>query len=152
MTDPLELPPAFVQLITALRDGAWPHFVLKRNLDGYNEEFDNTLEIMLIDTDPEVVWLSHRCCSHILRETRAHSAADNLLEADGPSAGKPGAIPAVTDFTRLVFFGRNSFGRGGEVSYYCFDYRVSARQPGVICWRHGYWRRVAPDFASFFAL
>lgn len=59
----------------------------------------------------------------------------------------PGAIPDILDFTYIV-----DIGDGGDGSPVCLDYREDRREPSVIWWADAYWRRVAPDLASFLRL
>jgi hypothetical protein len=59
----------------------------------------------------------------------------------------PGAIPDITDFSRIVCFAIS-----GDGSPFCFDYREDINEPSVIWWDDVYWRQVAPNFESFLAL
>jgi hypothetical protein len=53
----------------------------------------------------------------------------------------PGFIPYITDFSRIVSFGKTPSGER-----YCFDYRENPHEPSIIHWADAYWRRVAPTF------
>ena len=90
--------------------------------------------------------------THILTETDklTHDfPPDGLDGLDGPDPCEdmPGFIPYITDFSKIVCFGIS-----GEDAPFCFDYRANDPSPEVIWWEDAFWRRVAPDWASFVAL
>jgi SMI1/KNR4 family protein SUKH-1 len=57
---------------------------------------------------------------------------------------RPGFIPYITDFSKIVSFGRTP---SGET--YCFDCRDDPDEPSIIYWDDGYWVRRAPNFDTF---
>lgn len=71
---------------------------------------------------------------------------DGCYGAESDYKDKPGFIPDIVDFSKIVCFGTSSDG-----SPFCFDFRKCS-EPSVIWWDDTYWRRVAPDFASFIQL
>lgn len=62
---------------------------------------------------------------------------------------RPGFLAEITDFSKIV-----QFGRTGSGAPYCFDFRDNPQQPSVIHFgdRYGRWRRLAPDFVAFISL
>ena len=58
----------------------------------------------------------------------------------------PGFVPYITDFSRLL-----TFGRAGDGAAFCFDYRASV-EPSIIWWDDAYWRLIAPSFITFISL
>jgi hypothetical protein len=81
--------------------------------------------------------------------------SDRLPKDFGPAAGdfpdtcsnEPGFIPYISDFSRIL-----AFAIAGDGAPYCFDYREQINQPSIIWWDDAYWRRVAPNFATFLGL
>ena len=69
---------------------------------------------------------------------------EEIAEEDARYAHRPGFLPFITDFSKIV-----QFGKAPEGEAYCFDYRENADEPGVIHWHLTYWRRFAPSFDSF---
>jgi hypothetical protein len=64
-------------------------------------------------------------------------------------AGDPGFLFDITDFSKIVQFGRSAGG-----APFCFDFRDNRQEPSVILHddRYGRWRRVAPNFDTFISL
>jgi hypothetical protein len=149
----LQFPSSYVRLIAALRKGGWPYFALREKVDAFGNHFDNGLKIVvpLDDTRPARA-VSYRLIARFLRRSGTTSVAERPEEVRAASAGGPGFIPPVTDYTGVLFFGTGGERRGPENSLYAFDYRDSSSAPSVICWQSGYWRRVAPDAETFLAL
>ena len=133
----LKLPAGFVSALnTGALQTAWR---LNKDRDAYG----NRLETELGDVYGDM--------ENIARETVAVVAgfpADlMLLEATPEEEAQPGYIPYITDFSKILCFASSG---GGEV--FCFDYRDDPEIPSVIYWDDSFWRRLAPDFDSSFAL
>jgi SMI1/KNR4 family protein SUKH-1 len=64
-------------------------------------------------------------------------------------AERPGFLPDIADFSKIVWFGRTPAGEP-----VCFDFRESTQEPSIIYCPDMYchWRRVAPNFHAFVAL
>ena len=133
----LKLPASFLlALRTRALQTAWQ---LKEDRDVYG----NHLETELGDVYGDV-----ESIARMTVEVVAGFPGDPmLLEATPEEEAQPGYIPYVTDFSKILCFASSG---GGEV--FCFDYRDDAEKPSVIYWDDAYWRRLSPDFDSFFAL
>lgn len=82
-----------------------------------------------------------------LAELPKHFAPDGFYGEPSVEADAPGYIPDIVDFSKIVCFGIS-----GDGAPFCFDFRDNESNPSVIWWDDVYWRRVAPDFASFLEL
>jgi hypothetical protein len=73
---------------------------------------------------------------------------EGIAAGEARYARRPGFLPFITDFSKIVHFGKAP----DEGEPYCFDYRENADEPGVIHWQLTYWRRFAPNFDSCMSL
>lgn len=134
-----ELPDAFVKLCEAIeRDEAPMLWELKENVDAYGRPWE--VAGLTINSDPQEIqadtdWLSNA----FLHEER--------FQQDAVNADQAGFIADFPGVANLVWFGRGSDGLP-----YAFDFGTDPKEPSVVYWGMGYWRRVAPDFAAFIAL
>jgi len=136
----LPLPAALEQIV---RDGqgewtAWltSERVKRERKDAYGNHFDRfDPEFFNPETMIEVTsTLPGRC----------RPQSEEVLQI---LAGKPGLIPYVKDFSKIVAFAELVNGEP-----FCLDYRENDRDPEVILYQDGYWRQVAPNFTAFMEL
>jgi hypothetical protein len=74
---------------------------------------------------------------------------EESAEWESRNAHRPGFLPLITDYSKIVYFGDTDTGPA-----FCFDYRENADEPAVIQWYDGWasWRRFAPNFDYFMSL
>jgi hypothetical protein len=134
-----QLPASFVQLYQAIRerklDSIW---VQKGRVDAYGRPWKPRGLTIVPNLE-------------VIREVTAMLPrfyhAEHRFQQDAREHGnKPGFIADFTDVSKLVWFGRTGSGEP-----YCFDFGDNPEEPSVIFWDE-YWRRVAPNFASFIVL
>jgi hypothetical protein len=134
-----ELPVAFVELCEAIERGEAPYeWELKENVDAYGRPWE-IADLRIVAHDPEsleswTAWIQ----TAFFQEGRLSQPS---YEADAP-----GFIADFTDLSHFVWLGDSTAGHT-----YAFDFGTDPKEPSVVCWDN-YWRRVAPDFASFIAL
>ncbi len=132
------MPAAFV---TAARQGTLHRergsWQLRRSADAWGWPLETELSEVYADE------------GRIVAETRRLARDFPAHQFDGPdvSEGEPGFIPYIDDFSEVI-----CFGVAGDGAPFCFDFRADQVSPGVIWWEDAFWRRVAPDWASFAAL
>ena len=135
----LKMPHLFVEAIREgilRRDiGSWE---LRDNVDAYGNPLESELGEVYEDIET------------IVRETQElpkYYAPDGFYGEPSEEANEPGYIPDIVDFSKIVCFGTSADG-----APFCFDFRDDESNPSIIWWDDVYWRRVAPDFASFLKL
>ena len=135
----LKLPHLFVEAIREgmlRRDiGSWE---LRDDVDAYGNPLESDLKGVYEDVET------------IARETEElpeYYAPDGFYGEPSEWENTPGYIPDIVDFSKIVCFGIS-----GDGAPFCFDFRDDESNPSIIWWDDAYWRRVAPDFASFLKL
>lgn len=135
----LKLPHLFVAAIREgilRRDvGSWE---LRDNVDAYGNPLESELGEVYADIET------------IIRETQElpkYYAPDGFYGEPNEEANELGYIPDILDFSKIVCFGISADG-----APFCFDFRDDEDNPTIIWWDDAYWRRIAPDFASFLEL
>jgi hypothetical protein len=136
----LKLPDSFVTLID--RPQPLDYWVLKGDVDAYGHKFLQDLILLdsLAKIEEETIRLP--ISFHI-----ADYTPEEIAEANAEDARLPGWIPFITDFSKVVYFGRTPSGEA-----YCFDFRDNRDEPSIIYWDDGHWVRVAPDFDTLMSL
>jgi hypothetical protein len=135
----LKLPHLFVE---AIREG-----ILRRDVGSWElrddfDAYDNPLESELGEV--------YEAIETIARETEAlprDFTPDGYYGEPSEWEDAPGYIPDIVDFSKIVCFGIS-----GDGAPFCFDFRGDEHNPSIVWWADAYWRRVAPDFASFLKL
>jgi hypothetical protein len=127
-----ELPEAFVQLCEAIQRGEAPkEWELKENVDAYGRPWK--VADLLFECDPnEMQYWTERIRHDYLHENRFHDRG--LIE----------------DFTGVANFVRFAHATDGD--FYMFDFGKDPKEPSVVYFEGGYWRRAAPDFQTFMTL
>ena len=137
----LTLPTAYERLIG--QGDRSHHWTLKENQDAYGHYLGLSDLELFTDMDRitrETEWLPGSFKIDRL-------SPGEVEQRNVEDAGEPGFIPFITDFSRIVQFGRN-----GEGDPCCFDFRENSQEPSVIFFDEYYWRRIAPDFKAFIGL
>jgi SMI1/KNR4 family protein SUKH-1 len=136
----LTLPAAFVQLVSqAATPISWD---LRENRDAYGNRWHADLYL-----HQHLEWIAHETRELPRRFKVAIRTPEEIEKGNEYSAHSPGFIPFITDFSRVVCFGRNAEGHA-----VCFDYRNTSLEPSIIFWDDCYWRRVAPSFDTLMSL
>jgi SMI1-KNR4 cell-wall len=149
-----ELPAAFVQLCEAIERGEAPReWDLKENVDAYGEPWE--VADLRIHCDPKEIQSDTDRLSKMFDEGRFQHGGevppDEVLP-EPPPDGWPIAHGCIEDedFTGVANF--VSFASATDGMVYCFDFGTDPKEPSVVYWEEGYWRRVAPNFETFMAL
>jgi hypothetical protein len=148
----LKLPDAFVALIDRPKPLGWwvakgdpRRWIYRGGKDGVYwvpegtpDHYNWLDDLRLIE---RVAWVEYQTnrlpdAFHIAEYT-----SEVIAKWDAVWGNRPGFIPLITDFSRIV-----QFGEDGESAAYCFDYRDNPDEPSIIHWNDGYWRRFAPNF------
>jgi hypothetical protein len=134
-----KLPEPFLRMAPHIPSNHLMGWELKDYVDAYGNPFESELT----EFYPDQV--------SILRATdelpKYFQPDGEYGEPGSPGEKEPGFIPDVVDFSKILCFGVD----GGDAPF-CLDYRDDVENPSVIYWADAWWRRVAPDFASFIAL
>lgn len=134
----LKLPQSFVRAIlsgTLKREmGSWQ---LKHPLDFYGDP---------LETELGDVFENAKTILSATEQLPRDFVVDGYY-GDDYYRQKPGFIPDIIDFSRIVHFGDS-----GDGAPFCFDFRENADEPSVIWWDDVYWRKVAPSFQAFLDL
>jgi hypothetical protein len=139
----LKLPDAFVALIDRpVPEDDWVPKGGEEGVDAYGHRFGGGL--WLFDSLAKIEEETNRLPDYFHVATLTPERIDKWHVAYMQYAG---FIPYITDFSRIVCFGRTSSGER-----YCFDYRDNPNIPSIIHWDDGYWRRIAPDFDALISL
>jgi hypothetical protein len=137
----LHLPESFVQFWQAIREGtlreAW---VAKDRVDAYGHPWGAEVEIY---TDERTM---EEATDSWAQTVQSWSDAE-IQEGVEANQHEPGFVPYVVDFTKVLCIGNTPSGED-----LCLDFRTDALEPSVIYWDDVFWRRLAPNFDSFFAL
>jgi hypothetical protein len=139
----LKLPDAFLQLSDAIERGGTHLFLFKEEVDAYGNRFQGGLHLWTADpafqggTD----WLSSG-------QWLGHPSPEEIQEVNDCVADYPGAIPWISDFSKIVCFGEEI----QRSDPFCFDFRENPEEPSIISFDDCYWRRVAPTFEVFIGL
>jgi SMI1 / KNR4 family (SUKH-1) len=139
----LNLPTAFETFVRTF-DGTLLYWVLGGGVDAYGNrfaaDFETTTNLSLIEQSTKELALYFGA-----GDMPPEVVEKGLQEA----RTRPGFIPYIEDFSKIVWFGRTAAG-----APYCFDFRENERQPSIIHWDDGggHWRRIAPDFQTFIGL
>jgi hypothetical protein len=133
-----ELPEAFVKLCEAIRRGEAPdEYGLKEDVDAYGRPWEAV--VLRIYCEPEDIQAETDLFSNMfLHEERFQQSPE--------CANQPGFIADFTGVANFVWFASVTDGHP-----YVFDFGTDPKEPSVAYW-DGYWRRVAPNLASFIAL
>ena len=126
------IPPALAYRIeqhASSRVGSWP---LRHKLDSYGN---------FLETEIGEIYSLHE-----IEKVNEQLSMNFPYEGPNEFAVAPGAIPDPKDFSSIV-----NFAIAGDGSPFCLDFR-GGPEPSVIWWDDTYWRRVAPNAASFLAL
>jgi SMI1/KNR4 family protein SUKH-1 len=143
----LKLPAAFVRLCQAITEGKLPHrWELKNGLDAYGHPWGATLEIN--PTLEGIMWNTNNLRA-FYQEGRLQQFPEDDEEPGSPLdlSKMPGFVHDFTDVSQFVWFGKTPSGED-----FCFDFRADPKEPCVLYWDDGYWRRVAPHFGAFIRL
>ena len=133
-----QLPASFEQFIAG-HTGQRMEWLPKDDLDAYGEEWP-ACPMEFFANPEEMAYWSERL-SDLLRGETKEQVAERERQRQKYLDKLPGSIPWITDFSHIVEIGLDDTG-----SKYCLDFRSDPRYPSVICYDHGCWRRVAPDF------
>lgn len=134
----LKLPATFVRDI---QEGKFQRVIgcweLKENVDAFGNHLETDIGDVYEDT------------KSIIRQTNDVGEDFTSYKLYEPNEwdNKPGYIPYISDFSKVVCFGTS-----GDGADFCFDYRKDINNPSVIWWDDVYWRRIAPDYDSFIDL
>jgi hypothetical protein len=137
MVNGLTLPASFVQFNDGHK-GQRVEWLPKDNLDAYGNDWHGTMEFF---ANPEEMAYWSARLPDLLRGETEEQVAERERQRQKFLDKLPGSIPWITDFSHIVEIGLDYTG-----SKYCLDFRSDPRNPSVICYDHGSWRRVAPDF------
>lgn len=135
----LTLPASFEQFISR-PNASYTDWLPKENRDAYGNDW-RTFP-MEVFTDPANMDGWSAALPGDLRV--ASETEEQVAERNAAAADRPGFIPWITDFSRIIQFAKNSTGEA-----YCFDFRDDPQRPSVIYLNEWYWWRVAPDFDTF---
>jgi hypothetical protein len=138
----LKLPESFVRFIHESEAGPW---YPKVEVDAYGQPFDATD----FEAFGRLEWIEQHTADLAQYFGVGHLPADEVQRWTEKERDSPGFIPYISDFSRIV-----QFGRSGSGEPFCFDYRENLKEPSVIHFddRGSHWRRVAPNFRTFIAL
>ena len=136
----LKLPDLFVQ---DAREGKFQRefgsWQLKENVDAFGNHLEADIGQVYIEADL------------IIRETKnlpKYFAPDGFYgEPDEDCEKKPGFIPDIIDFSKIICFAIS-----GDGSCFCFDFRDDKDNPSIIWWDDIYWRQISPDYETFVIL
>jgi hypothetical protein len=135
----LTLPASFERFISR-PEAQITYWLPKENLDAYGNDW-RTFPMEVVTTQET----SGRWTAGIPGGVPVTSETEEqVAERNAAAADRPGVIPWITDFSRIIEFARNGTGES-----YCFDFRDDPQKPSVIFLDGWYWRRVAPDFDTF---
>jgi hypothetical protein len=148
----LKLPESFVILYETIKQGASACLSLTGSADAFGHPFEADLELW----DQELVARTARLAvdytvneeeefQSLLKIARLTPA--QIREAIAMESQRPGHVPLIEDFSKIVWFGRDPAGKP-----FCFDYRDNPEEPSVIHRGDAYWRRLAPDFDTLIDL
>jgi hypothetical protein len=127
-----ELPAAFIQLCEAIQQGEAPvEWELKEDVDAYGQPWDPA-DLRFICEPERMQGFTERLSEGYLHENRFQNPGD------------------IEDFTGVANF--VEFARATDGDFYVFDFGRDLKEPSVVYWADGHWRRVAPNFDALMAL
>jgi hypothetical protein len=127
-----ELPAAFIQLCEAIQQGEAPvEWELKEDVDAYGQPWDPA-DLRFICEPERMQGFTERLSEGYLHENRFQNPGD------------------IEDFTGVANF--VEFARATDGDFYVFDFGRDLKEPSVVYWADGHWRRVAPNFTAFMEL
>jgi len=128
-------------LVDALRSGRLRRDLGVWQLKAEKDTYGNPLEtdLRIIDSEEKI--------QQTTGALPASFQADGYYGESLADIAGPGAIADIIDFSQIVCFADS-----GDGAPFCLDFRESSTCPSVIWWDDVYWRRIAPDVASFFLL
>jgi SMI1/KNR4 family protein SUKH-1 len=142
----LKLPDSFVEF--RHRDNGRFDWTLKGDVDAYGRPCG--LVFFPYRTPEEIEWETSTLAEYFSPVwSPEYSPADEERRRARCEAELPGFLPDITDFSKIVWFGRTPTG-----CPVCFDFRENLQEPSIIYCPDMYslWRRVAPDFETLVAL
>jgi tetratricopeptide (TPR) repeat protein len=139
----LKLPESFVELIDRpVPEDYWIPKGGEEGVDAYGHQLGN--DLWLFDTLAEIEKETNGLPDYFHVASLTPQTIEKWHVAN---MQRRGFIPYITDFSRIVRFGRTPSGES-----YCFDFRENPDKPCIIYWDDGYWRGVAPDFDTLISL
>jgi hypothetical protein len=140
----LQFPASFAEFYEENRYSNWD---LKENVDAYGNPLETGFEPL--DTVERMEEDTAGLARYGPPDLSTYSPEIQKRVSEELETMRPGFLPVITDFSKIVCFGRTSAGEP-----FCFDFREDARESSVIHFddRYARWRKIAPNFDAFISL